>query len=104
MNFEYRDPRFLELNRLIALGLEDVQQDGRLHQTIYCVRCGRQVVKRSDEIKMDKPQYCVMCVGLAKRELNLIQGGRRGRRKTYESPELRRRIYLQETGRTGTRV
>ena len=100
MNFEYRDPRFLELNRLISLGLEDVRRDGRPQQVIHCVRCGRQVLKRTEEINMDEPQYCVMCIGPAKRELNLIQGGRRGRRKTYESPELRRRIYLQETGQT----
>ena len=102
MIFEWRDPRFDELDWLIARGLGDVQQDGKLTQRTECPRCGAWTLKPSIDVDLSKPQYCSHCAGLAKREDNLVKGGRK-RTDHYELPAVRRRIYLQETGRMGAR-
>jgi hypothetical protein len=102
MTFEWRDSRFDELDWLIAQGLGDVQQDGKFTQRTECPRCGTWTHKLSIDVDLSKPQYCSRCAGLAKREENLVKGGRK-RTDQYELPAVRRRIYLQETGRTGAR-
>jgi hypothetical protein len=95
-----RDLRFTYLDRLISLGLGNLRL-GKSWQVVECVTCHCQIHRHIDDIKLDEPQFCsprcagTLPPGILKREQNLILGGR-PRRPGYESPEVRREIYLKE--------
>ncbi len=58
---EWSDPRFRELDRLIALGFGNIKP-GRTFQTLNCVRCGDSFLKHIKSINLDQPQYCRYCL------------------------------------------
>jgi len=95
MTQERRDPRFMELDRLINLGQGSVKRDGRPYQTVECVSCGAQFTRHAQDVNPNEAQYCRRCQGCLKSEANLALGGR-PRRREYEPPWVRRRIYLSE--------
>jgi hypothetical protein len=95
MRQERRDPRFIELDRLISLGQGSVKRDGRPYETIECVSCGAKFTRRAQDIEPDEAQYCRRCQGCLNSEANLALGGR-PRTENYEPPWVRRLIYLTE--------
>ena len=58
---EWRDPRFIELNRLIRLGQGNVRRPGPDVQTVECVNCHRQFAKLLEKIDPDQAQRCDRC-------------------------------------------
>lgn len=91
-----RDPRFRELDRLMALGQGDVhrQDPPASLQTLHCVTCGRWFYRRLRDIDPDQPQYCrALC-----RSIGTMRRRGHWHKPAFEPPEERREVYLREKG------